>query len=92
MKADNGQTILTSEPYESKDRCLDGIESLRIHALDKDRYELKKSFNQKHYFNVTNASGEIVGSSEMYESSSGRDVGITLVKANAPSAIIEDLT
>ena len=92
MKAGNGQTILTSEPYKTKDDCLKAIGSLRVFALDKDRYEFGKSFNLKHYFNVTDADGKIIGSSEMYESSSGRDVGISLVKTNAPEAVIEDLT
>jgi uncharacterized protein YegP (UPF0339 family) len=91
MKAGNGQTILTSEAYRTKEACLNGIESLRKNAVDPKRYEFKKSFNQKHYFNVTDARGEIIGSSEVYESSSGRDVGIGLVKVSATNAVIEDL-
>jgi uncharacterized protein YegP (UPF0339 family) len=91
MKAGNGQTILTSESYRTKDACLSGIESLRTNAADPKNYEFKKSFNQKHFFNLLNDNGEMIGSSEMYESSSGRDVGIGLVKVNAPIAVIEDM-
>jgi uncharacterized protein YegP (UPF0339 family) len=91
MKAGNGQTILTSEAYRTKESCLNAIGYLREHAADNNRYQFKKSFNQKHYFNVTGANDEIIGSSEMYESSSGRDVGIGLIKVNAPIALIEDL-
>jgi uncharacterized protein YegP (UPF0339 family) len=91
MKAGNGQTILTSEVFKTKDACLIAIESVKQNASGKDRYEFKKSLNLKHYFNVTDADGKIIGSGEMYESSSGRDLGIGLVKLNAPDAIIEDL-
>ena len=92
MKAGNGQTILTSEVFRTKEDCLNAIESVKQNASDKNRYEFKKSFNLKHYFNVTDIDGNIIGSSEMYESSSGRDVGIELVKVNAPMAVLEDLT
>jgi len=34
LKAGNGQIIATSEPYESKDSCLNGIESVKKHAPD----------------------------------------------------------
>ena len=91
LKAANGLTILTSEPYETRDECLAGIELLRKYAPDIDRYEFIKSLNLKHYFIVKDADGKIIGSSEMYESSSGRDLGIRLVKVNAPDAVIEDL-
>ena len=92
MKAGNGQTILTSEVFRTKKDCLNAIESVKQNASDKNRYEFKKSLNLKHYFNVTDIDGNIIGSSEMYESSSGRDVGIELVKVNAPMAVLEDLT
>ena len=92
MKAGNGQTILTSEVFGTKEACLNAIESVKQNASGKNRYEFKKSLNLKHYFNVTDIDGNIIGSSEMYESSSGRDVGIELVKVNAPMAVLEDLT
>ena len=92
LKAENGQTILTSVSYSTVDKCLIGIESLRQNVMDKNRYEFRKSFHLKHYFNVMDAEGLIIGSSEMYESSSGRDVGIALLKMNVPDAVIENLT
>jgi uncharacterized protein len=92
MKAGNGQTILTGEPCRTKEECLKDIEALRTRATDQHSFEFKRSFNQKHYFNVLDTDGAVIGSSEMYESSSGRDVGIGLVKVNAPVAVVEDLT
>ena len=92
VKAGNGQIILTSELYSSLGNCLDAIESLRKNVVDKDLYEFKKSLNLKHYFIVRDEDGVAIGSSELYESSSGRDIGISLLKANVPLADIEDLT
>jgi uncharacterized protein YegP (UPF0339 family) len=92
VKAGNGLTVLTSESYKSMDNCLGGIESLKESVMDNNRYELRKSLNMKHYFIVMDAEGVMIGSSEMYESSSGRDIGIGLLKMNVPLADIEDLT
>ncbi|MFT4024523.1 MAG: YegP family protein [Flavihumibacter sp.] len=38
LKADNGQTILTSESYTSKAGCLNGIESVKKNAGDDNKY------------------------------------------------------
>jgi uncharacterized protein len=92
LKADNGLVILTSEGYSSKTGCTIGIEAVRKNAPDNDRYDKKISANQKHYFNLKASNGEIIGTSEMYESTYGRDIGISSVKANAPTATIEDLS
>jgi hypothetical protein len=92
MKAANGQIILTSRPYETKNECLAGIGLLKQHATDGARYEYRKTLNLKHYFDLTDSTGETIGSSEIYESSSGRDTGIELVKSNALIGVIEDLT
>jgi uncharacterized protein YegP (UPF0339 family) len=92
MKANNGQTIFTSVAYHTKESCLQGIESLKQHAIDKDRYECKKSLHLKHYFDMSDSNGQQIGFSEMYESSSGRDLGIALLKMNVTGATTEDLT
>jgi uncharacterized protein YegP (UPF0339 family) len=90
LKAGNGLTILTSEGYGSKAACQNGIESVRNNATDASRYDKKISANSKYYFNLKAANGEIIGNSELYESTMGRDVGIESVKQNAPIATVED--
>lgn len=90
LKAGNGQTILTSEGYSSKSGSLNGIESVKTNSQDDSKYDKKESSNGKHYFNLKASNGQIIGSSEMYESASGRDNGIDSVKTNAPDAMIED--
>lgn len=90
LKAGNGETILASEGYTTKQGCTNGIESVRKNASDDNRYEKKTSTNNKHYFVLKAGNGEIIGSSEMYESSAGRDNGINSVKKNAEPATVDD--
>lgn len=92
LKAGNGQTILSSEGYSSKTNCENGIESVRKNSQDDSKYDRKTSTNGKFYFNLKATNGQIIGSSEMYESAAARDNGIASVKNNAPSATIEDTT
>ncbi|QMW00676.1 YegP family protein [Spirosoma foliorum] len=90
LKADNGQVILTSEGYTSKAGCMNGIESVKNNAPNDGQFARKESANGKFYFNLKATNGQIIGTSQMYESAAGRDNGIESVKNNAPSAAIED--
>ena len=92
LKAGNGQTILASEGYSTKAGCSNGIESVRMNSQDDSRFDKKESSSGKPYFNLKASNGQIVGSSEMYESTSARDNGIASVKVNAPDAGIIDHT
>jgi uncharacterized protein YegP (UPF0339 family) len=90
LKAGNGQTILTSEGYSSKSGATNGIESVKTNSKDDSKFEKKESSNGKFYFTLKASNGQIIGSSEMYESASGRDNGIESVKTNARDAEMED--
>ncbi|WP_276347225.1 YegP family protein [Daejeonella sp. JGW-45] len=92
LKAGNGQTILASEGYSSKASCENGIESVRTNSQDDARFDRKTSTNGKHFFNLKASNGQIIGSSEMYESASSRENGIESVKTNAPDAKVNDQT
>lgn len=92
LTAGNGQTILTSEGYTTKASCENGIASVRTNAQDDGRYDRKTSAHEKPYFNLKAANGQVIGTSEMYESMASRDNGIASVKTNAPDAAIDDRT
>lgn len=92
LKAGNGQVVLTSEGYSSKANCENGIESVRKNSTDDSKYEKKTSSNGKYFFNLKASNGQVIGSSQMYETESSRDNGIASVKSNAPGATIDDLT
>lgn len=90
LKAGNGQTILASEGYTTKTACLNGIESVKKNAPEDSRYDRLEAKNGKPYFNLKAGNGQIIGTSEMYESVVSRENGIESVKKNAPEATIED--
>lgn len=89
LKAGNGQVILTSQGYASKASCDNGIESVKKNSPNDGSYDRKSSSNGKHYFNLMATNGQVIGSSQMYESASGMENGIESVKSNAPGAEVE---
>lgn len=92
LKAGNGQVILSSQGYEAKSGCLNGIESVRKNSLEDSRFERKESSNGKPFFNLKASNGQIIGTSEMYESTAACENGIESVKKNAPDAIVDEET
>jgi len=92
LKAGNGQVILTSESYTTKENCKNGIESVRKNSQIDDRFEKLESKNGKSYFNLKASNGQIIGTSEMYESTASCNNGIASVKKNAPDAEIVDMS
>lgn len=91
LKAGNGQVILTSEVYTTKAACENGIESVKKNAPDDTRYERKESTNGKPMFNLKAGNGQVIGTSELYESVAARENGIESVKKNAPDAeVVEE--
>ena len=90
LKAGNGQEILGSEGYTTKSACQNGIESVKKNSQDDARFDRLESKNGKWYFNLKATNGQIIGTSEMYESASSRDNGIESVKKNAPDADVDD--
>ncbi|MFT7165237.1 MAG: hypothetical protein ACI9CZ_001829 [Flavobacterium sp.] len=92
LKAGNGEIVLTSEAYNSKSACENGMESVRKNALEDANYVRKESTVGKPYFNLKAANHQVIGTSEMYSSAASRDKGIESVKHNAAEASIDDQT
>ena len=91
LKASNGQNILASEGYKTKASCMNGVESVKTNAPEDDRYERKESSSGKFMFNLKAANHQIIGSSQLYESTASRDNGIESVKKNAPEATVTEV-
>lgn len=91
LKADNGQIILSSEGYNSKASCLNGIESVRKNAADPKRFSKTKTPANMFRFAITAANNQVIGTSQNYKSESGRDNGLESVKRNAPKAEIKEV-
>lgn len=91
LKANNGQIILSSEGYTTKAACVNGIESVKTNGLKEERFDRKTSSNGKYYFNLKATNGQIIGTSELYETVEGRENGIGIVKDNVADALIEEI-
>ncbi|MEO0554256.1 MAG: YegP family protein [Bacteroidota bacterium] len=92
LRAMNGEIILASEGYTTKQGCLNGIQAVKVNAPFDSRYDRRKSINGQYYFVLKASNGEIIGTSEMYTTEYARENGIQAVKRDAPHAPVEDLT
>lgn len=90
LKAGNGQVILSSELYETRSACENGIESVQKNAADASRYEKRISTKGDPFFVLKAANGQEIGKSEMYSSDAACDNGIESVQKNAPDAEVVD--
>ncbi len=92
LKAPQGETILTSERYASKQGAENGIVSVRANCPFDVRYDKRKSSGGSPYFVLKASNGETIGTSEMYSSESARDAGIAAVKKHGPTVDVDDQT
>jgi len=90
LKAANGQNILASEGYKAKASCMNGIESVRKNSQDEDRMVKKTTSSGKFNFNVTASNGQVVGTSQTYDSESGCRNGMQSVAECSADATIDD--
>lgn len=92
LKASNGQVILTSEGYNTRQSCDNGVESVRKNSQVDSRFERTTAKDGRHYFNLRASNGQVVGTSQMYKSARGRNNGIDSVRRHAAGANIKDET
>ena len=91
LKAGNGHVILSSESYKSKTACQNGIESVKKNAVNNARFEKITAPNGKFYFTLIASNGQVLGTSEIYESISGLEIGVDSVQTNAAeSTVVEE--
>ena len=105
LKAPNGQTIATSEVYETKAACRKGMESVKKSApnakledrTDPDftpctnpRFELYADRSGHFRFRLRSRNGKIIATSEPYSTKAACKNGISSVRTNAQEALITD--
>ena len=98
LKAPNGQTVLTSEVYETEAACRRGIASIcknapaapiedqtepDFQALSNPKFELYRDKAGAFRFRLKARNGRIIGVSEGYETKANCLSGIDSVKENA---------
>lgn len=104
LKAGNGETILTSEVYSTKDACENGIESMRKNAPAANiedqtiagyeeqkhpKFEIYEDKGGKTRFRLVARNGQNIGASEAYNSKQSCKNGIDSVVRNADSPVVE---
>ncbi|WP_395826609.1 YegP family protein [Collimonas sp.] len=90
LRAPSGDVVLHSEMYVAKASAENGIASVQNNCTQDDRYSRNQASNGKFYFNLKAANHQVIGSSQMYSTTSARDAGIDAVKKNGPSTNIKD--
>ena len=106
LKATNGQVIATSEVYESKAACENGIASVQKNApiakvedqtvagfetVTNPKFELYEDKGGEYRFRLKARNGEIIAISEGYTTKAACENGIESVKKNAPEAeVVEE--
>ena len=91
LKAANGQIILASQGYKSKESAMNGIESVQKNAESDAQFERKDSKGQ-FMFNLKATNGQVIGTSERYTTAAACENGIQSVMKNALGANVEDQT
>ena len=91
LRAAQGERILRSEGYTSKQGAKNGIEAVRK-AAPVDAQYVKYSSPTIYFTLQAVGNNQVIGVSETYSTNAARDAGIASVKANAPDAKVDDLT
>ena len=105
LKATNGQGIATSEGYESKAACENGIESGRKNApiaafedqtaegfevATNPKFEMYQDKAAEFRFRLKARNGQIIATSEGYTTKNACENGVESVRKNAPEAAVEE--
>jgi uncharacterized protein len=88
LRAINGEIIIGSEGYSTKDACRNGIASVKSNAPHDDRYERRDGATYTFVLKATN--GQVIGRSESYSTQAAWEAGITAVKNTAPTAPVKE--
>ena len=78
--------ILTSQGYDDKSGCRNGIESVRKNGPNAAMFEKKSSSDGKFYFLLKAGNGQVIGTSQRYASEAACDNGIESVQHHAADA------
>ncbi|MFY0602595.1 MAG: multiubiquitin domain-containing protein [Flavobacteriaceae bacterium] len=90
LVAGNHEIILQSEGYTSKQGAKNGIQSVQKNCTNDENYERKIAKDGSPYFVLKAKNGEPIGKSEMYSSKQVMEKGISSVKRNGVTTIIQE--
>ena len=105
LRAANGETVATSEVYDTLAACRKGVESVRKTApsakledqtledfriLSNPKFELYPDRSGRFRFRLKARNGKVIAISEDYATKAGCEKGIESVRANADAAVETD--
>jgi uncharacterized protein YegP (UPF0339 family) len=82
LAAANHEIILASEGYSTRTGALASVIAVQNNAGYAERYQLAQAVDGQFYFNLRNASGQIIGTSELYTTRSAAERGVEAVDRN----------
>lgn len=88
LVSSNEQVILYSEGYTQRANCIKGINAVKLSSQNEDSFIRKIAANGKYYFTLKAKNGEILGTSQQYESEAARENAIYSVILNARNSRI----
>lgn len=89
LKSANGEIIGVSETYKRKQGAERGIASVRSCAPDHTAFELRRAIDESHYFVLKADNGEIILTSETYETKGGARKGIKAVMESSQTEKVD---
>ena len=89
LVAPDEEILLHSELYRWRGAAEDAVAAVKANASDDARYQRRTADGARHYFVLTSASGEVLGTSAMCENARAMEKAIGAVKRDAPKAAIE---
>lgn len=90
LMANNGEIVLASEGYTTKNNTYKGVLSVKENAEGGKNFEIRKSKNDKFYFVLKAKNHKIIGVSQMYSSKQACERGVSAVQnASNQSVILE---
>jgi uncharacterized protein len=92
LRSGNGQVLLSSEGYISKDGCINGINAVKANIKDNNKFEKKNTANNKYYFILKAGNGQVIGTSEMFETMASRDNAMVAVQMSGDNVFLNDET
>jgi len=86
----SGEILLNGELYTRQALAEEAVAVGKANANFDERYDRRGAPDGRSYFVLTAASGEVIGTSEMYASAGAMENGIATMKRNAPGAEVEE--
>lgn len=105
LKAPNGETVATSEVYDTRAACLKGVQSVRKNAplakledqtadhyreVTNPKFELYVDKSGQYRFRLKARNGAIIATSEGYRTKASCENGVESVRKNVTEAEIEE--